>query len=253
MTLDLRFERVLPAPPERVFDAFTDPEGQLEFYGDDAPGWVVDSRCELRVGGVWSVSFGPSRDRLYHHRHVFEALDRPDRIRLATTETRLDGSSFETTMEFTFEPRDGGTLMSWSTAASRPRRCATSTRAASRTPSTASRARPRGDHVQAVLYMSMSLDGFITGPDDGPAQGLGAGGERLHDWLADGGDDPAGYRPAGPSGAIFDEVLATGSVLSAAARSTSPAAGAATTTTASRSSSRRGASRRSRCGTGCTM
>ena len=30
---------------------------------------------------------------------------------LASTETRPDGSSFETTMEFTFEPRGGGTLM----------------------------------------------------------------------------------------------------------------------------------------------
>ena len=59
MSLDLRFERLIAAPPERVFDAFTDPEGQREFYGTDAAGWVVDSRCDLRVGGVWSISFGP--------------------------------------------------------------------------------------------------------------------------------------------------------------------------------------------------
>lgn len=111
MSLDLRFERLIAAPPERVFDAFTDPAGQREFYGTDAPGWVVDSRCDLRVGGVWSVSFGPSRDELYRHRHVFEAIERPRRILLTTTETRLDGASFETSIEFRFEPRDGGTLM----------------------------------------------------------------------------------------------------------------------------------------------
>jgi uncharacterized protein YndB with AHSA1/START domain len=111
MSLDLRFERLIAAPPERVFDAFTDPAGQREFYGTDAPGWVVDSRCDLRVGGVWSVSFGPSRDELYHHRHVFEAIERPRRILLTTTETRLDGWTFETSIEFRFEPRDGGTLM----------------------------------------------------------------------------------------------------------------------------------------------
>ena len=111
MSLDLRFERLIAAPPERVFEAFTDPAGQREFYGTDAPGWVVDSRCDLRVGGVWSISFGPSGDALYHHRHVFEAIERPRRIRLTTTETRLDGSSFETSIEFRFEPRDGGTLM----------------------------------------------------------------------------------------------------------------------------------------------
>jgi uncharacterized protein YndB with AHSA1/START domain len=111
VSLDLRFERLIAAPPERVFDAFTDPAGQREFYGTDAPGWVVDSRCDLRVGGVWSVSFGPSRDELYRHRHVFEAIERPRRILLTTTETRLDGASFETSIEFRFEPRDGGTLM----------------------------------------------------------------------------------------------------------------------------------------------
>jgi uncharacterized protein YndB with AHSA1/START domain len=108
---DLRFERLIAAAPERVFDAFTEPAGQREFYGQDAPGWIVDSRCDLRVGGVWSISFGPSADELYHHRHVFEAIDRPHRILMTTTETRLDGSSFDTTVEFTFAPRGGGTLM----------------------------------------------------------------------------------------------------------------------------------------------
>ena len=33
-----------------------------------------------------------------------------------------------------------------------------------------------------VLYMSMSLDGFIAGPNERPDNGLGDGGERLHDW-----------------------------------------------------------------------
>jgi dihydrofolate reductase len=62
----------------------------------------------------------------------------------------------------------------------------------------------------SVLSMSMSLDGFITGPDDDVGQGLGRGGERLHDWL---GDGAAGFRPSGPSGKIFDEAMATGAVL----------------------------------------
>jgi uncharacterized protein YndB with AHSA1/START domain len=111
VSFDLSFERLIAAPPERVFDAFTDPAGQREFYGKDDPGWIVESSCDLRVGGVWSISFGPSPGELYHHRHVFEVIDRPRRILLASTETRLDGSSFETTVEFTFEQRDGGTLM----------------------------------------------------------------------------------------------------------------------------------------------
>jgi dihydrofolate reductase len=65
----------------------------------------------------------------------------------------------------------------------------------------------------SVLYMSMSLDGFITGPDDGPGQGLGAGGEVLHAWLGDRVGGPSTFDPAGPSGQVFDELLATGAVL----------------------------------------
>jgi len=58
VSLDLRFERLIAAMPERVFDAFTDPVGQDEFYGQDADGWIVDPRCDLRVGGVWSCRLG---------------------------------------------------------------------------------------------------------------------------------------------------------------------------------------------------
>jgi dihydrofolate reductase len=65
-----------------------------------------------------------------------------------------------------------------------------------------------------VLDMSMSVDGFITGPDDGTDRGLGVGGERLHAWLGEGGADPASYRPADEAGAtVFDEMMATGAVI----------------------------------------
>jgi dihydrofolate reductase len=63
-----------------------------------------------------------------------------------------------------------------------------------------------------VLYMSMSLDGFIAGPNDDRGNGLGVDGHRLHDWLAD-GTDPASHRPSGVSGAVFDELMATGAVV----------------------------------------
>jgi dihydrofolate reductase len=65
-----------------------------------------------------------------------------------------------------------------------------------------------------VLDMSMSLDGFIAGPDDNAPHGLGVNGQRLHAWLAAGsGDDPRTFQPSGPSGAIFDQLMATGAVL----------------------------------------
>ncbi|MDA0160849.1 dihydrofolate reductase family protein [Solirubrobacter ginsenosidimutans] len=65
---------------------------------------------------------------------------------------------------------------------------------------------------RSVLYMSMSLDGFITGPDDDASQGLGRGGERLHAWLGESDERPM-FHPPGASGQVFGELLATGAVL----------------------------------------
>ena len=66
-----------------------------------------------------------------------------------------------------------------------------------------------------VLYMSMSLDGFIAGPNEGPGNGLGDGGLRLHDWLMTGGDvDLDAVRRSGSvNGRIVDEFLATGATV----------------------------------------
>lgn len=68
--------------------------------------------------------------------------------------------------------------------------------------------------AKTVLYMSMSLDGFITGPDDRSDAPLGVDGERLHNWLAADGDaGVAGFRPPGRSGEVFDELMQTGAVV----------------------------------------
>ena len=67
----------------------------------------------------------------------------------------------------------------------------------------------------SVLYMSMSLDGFVAGPNDGPDNGLGDGGLRLHDWLMTGGDlDVEAIRRSGSvNGKIVDEFMATGATV----------------------------------------
>ncbi|MEV1130761.1 dihydrofolate reductase family protein [Agromyces sp. NPDC049794] len=71
--------------------------------------------------------------------------------------------------------------------------------------------------ASTVLYMSMSLDGFIAGPNDGPGNGLGDGGERLHDWVfpdAEGGDFAAAEaRLTGVNRQIYDEFMSTGAVV----------------------------------------
>jgi dihydrofolate reductase len=54
--------------------------------------------------------------------------------------------------------------------------------------------------AKVLAAITTSVDGYITGPDDGPSKGLGEGGERLHYWVfggpwsydAEGRGEPAG-------------------------------------------------------------
>src|SRR5437763_3048387 len=70
----------------------------------------------------------------------------------------------------------------------------------------------------SVLYMSMSLDGYIAGPNDQPGNPGGDDLMRLHEWY---GFGPSGPNPShlesvqksGPAQHFLDEGSATGAVL----------------------------------------
>jgi dihydrofolate reductase len=65
-----------------------------------------------------------------------------------------------------------------------------------------------------VLDMSMSLDGFIAGPNETRENGLGDGGSRLHEWFFAG--VAPGHRaasPGGVNGQLFGEVMSSGAVV----------------------------------------
>ncbi|GAA5015087.1 dihydrofolate reductase family protein [Actinopolymorpha pittospori] len=59
-----------------------------------------------------------------------------------------------------------------------------------------------------IVDLSMSLDGFIAGPDDGPEHPLGRGGERLFTWMAAGPESNRVERrlvPPDASKVVIDE------------------------------------------------
>jgi dihydrofolate reductase len=66
-----------------------------------------------------------------------------------------------------------------------------------------------------ILGMAMSLDGFITGPDDDADNPAGVGGMRLMEWLdLERGSTVGDFRPSDEqSRIVFDEAMATGAVL----------------------------------------
>jgi dihydrofolate reductase len=67
--------------------------------------------------------------------------------------------------------------------------------------------------ARVILYMAMSLDGFITGPGDNEDSPAGEGGMRLMEWLGP-GPTVAEFRPSdSQSQIVFDESKATGAVI----------------------------------------
>jgi dihydrofolate reductase len=62
---------------------------------------------------------------------------------------------------------------------------------------------------KVVATITMSVDGFITGPDDGPRYGLGRGGERLHYWVMGGPwtyDSGHSFAMHGPDKDFYEEL-----------------------------------------------
>jgi dihydrofolate reductase len=63
--------------------------------------------------------------------------------------------------------------------------------------------------TKVIAGITTSVDGYITGPDDGPGKGLGEGGERLHYWVFGGPwtyDDEDRGEPTGDDAAWLESV-----------------------------------------------
>jgi uncharacterized protein YndB with AHSA1/START domain len=110
-------ERAIKAQPERVFDAFTDPN-QLEKWwwpnGFTCPAAEVD----LRVGGKYRLAMEwpgtiPAETQFSHHMSgEYYEIDRPHRLLMSGRAVNDEqGELFATLIEVTFEACDGGTAL----------------------------------------------------------------------------------------------------------------------------------------------
>lgn len=66
--------------------------------------------------------------------------------------------------------------------------------------------------MSVIASITTSVDGYVTGPDDRPGQGLGIGGERLRYWVMGGPwtyeGDPDPTQMGGADKEFFDELVA---------------------------------------------
>jgi uncharacterized protein YndB with AHSA1/START domain len=115
MTHELRIERVLDAPPELVFDTLVGPDAQEDLYNGQVEGWgLLSWEMDLREGGTWTIVYGPQDgsgepDRLTS---VFTEVDRPRRLSYDLSMFVGEwGRTVDSSVTYTFEERDGGTLL----------------------------------------------------------------------------------------------------------------------------------------------
>jgi uncharacterized protein YndB with AHSA1/START domain len=87
---DLQVERDIDGAAGSVFDAF------LAIYDEPLPDWVLHSERDLRVGGVWDITFRPPGVDAFQEHRIFTAIDPPHRLEYSAAISEPGGRTFET-------------------------------------------------------------------------------------------------------------------------------------------------------------
>ena len=113
----LVIERTLTASPQRVFDAFIDPEQLTQWWwprGFTCPAAEVD----LRVGGTYRLAMlwpdaVPTENQFSHYMGgEYYEIERPHRLVMSGRAGNDEqGELFATLIELTFEAHNGGTAL----------------------------------------------------------------------------------------------------------------------------------------------
>lgn len=105
--------RVFDATPERIWEAFTDPDQLHKFFGP--PGTVIpreELTMDVRVGGEFSLKMhNQENGEIYPMQAEYVILDKPYKIQFKTT------GGIEGTIEIEDLGMLGKSLVTWSTVA----------------------------------------------------------------------------------------------------------------------------------------
>lgn len=107
----LKVERLIAAPPERVFDLWTDPDQLVKWWGPDGVD-IPDHDLDVRPGGHWRTTMHLPDGSRQTVSGIYRQIERPRR--LVFTWGWLDENGkrgHETEVTVTFESAPGGTRL----------------------------------------------------------------------------------------------------------------------------------------------
>jgi uncharacterized protein YndB with AHSA1/START domain len=106
--LMLELQRVLPAGPTVVFDAFADPSELVEWWGPQGfttPGLAF----QPRVGGSYRIEMQPPDGDSFHLTGEFREVDPPARLAFTFEWEDPDPDDVKTLVDLSFRDLDGST------------------------------------------------------------------------------------------------------------------------------------------------
>ena len=77
----VRVSRTIRADAERLFQAWTDPQGLLHWWRQEAEGWAfAGATIDLRVGGHYRLAMTAPDGKVYAAVGVYREIERPVRL-----------------------------------------------------------------------------------------------------------------------------------------------------------------------------
>ena len=105
----LRISHHFSEPPQRVWQAWTDPEMVMSWFGSDPKGIVLAASLDVHVDGIFEVTFRNSDETQYTCTGRYKEVE-PDQ-KLVFTWTWKDHPEIVELVTIIFQPEPNGTVM----------------------------------------------------------------------------------------------------------------------------------------------
>lgn len=97
--LKLQVTRVLPAPVDRVFAAWTDAQTLRQFITPGNPGHA-DVECDVRVGGKFRIDMHGKDGKIFHHEGEYLEVLPPKRLKFTWISAATNQRATVVTIDF---------------------------------------------------------------------------------------------------------------------------------------------------------